>query len=225
MPLKRWVFFDLGWTLIDETEAHLERLERLRRLGSPYSELRDAEYLRLCEFHSSRFVPSAFLAALQELDPDGWESAHTRATYSAASERLYPEVPELLARLRETFQLGVIANQAAGTTDRLREFGILNAFSVVVSSSEAGLKKPDPRIFAHALSLAGCSSKAATMVGDRLDNDIGPANSAGWRTIRVLQGFARSQAPRSKAERPDETVTSIGEVSAELIIARGPFTA
>jgi FMN phosphatase YigB (HAD superfamily) len=104
---------------------------------------------------------------------------------------------------------------------RLREFGILDAFSVVVSSQEVGLTKPDPRIFAHALSIAGCSPEQATMVGDRLDNDIGPANSAGWRTIRVLQGFARSQAPRSNEEGPDETIASIGEMSPELIVARG----
>jgi HAD superfamily hydrolase (TIGR01549 family) len=212
-----WVFFDLGWTLVDETDAHLERFGKLRRLGSPYSEVRDAEYLELCGVHSTGFAPSPFLATIQTLDPAGWESAKRRATYSHVSERLYPGVPELLSRLRETFRLGVIANQAAGALDRLKEFGILDTFSVVVSSAEAGLQKPDPRIFAHAQALAGCEAADATMVGDRLDNDIGPANAAGWRTIRVLQGFARRQAPRSGTERPDETIARIGDLSCELI--------
>ena len=217
MHKNRWIFFDLGWTLVDETDAHLERFGRLRRLGSPYSELRDAEYLELCATHSTRFAPSPFLATIQTLDPAGWESATRHAIYSHVSERLYPGVRELLSRLRETFRLGVIANQAAGTVDRLKEFGILDTFSVVVSSAEAGLEKPDPRIFAHAQALARCAAADATMVGDRLDNDIGPANATGWRTIRVLQGFARRQAPRSETERPDETIASIGDLSRELI--------
>ena len=210
---NRWVFFDLGWTLVDETAAHLERLEGLRRLGPPYSEVRDAEYLELCEVHSTRFAPSAFLATLQTLDPAGWESAKSHSTYSHEAERLYPGVRALLNQLRQTFHLGVIANQTAGTADRLEELGVLDTFSVVVSSAEAGLEKPDPRIFAHALTLAGCVAEDATMVGDRLDNDIGPANTAGWRTIRVLQGFARKQVPRRETERPDRTIARIGDLS------------
>jgi HAD superfamily hydrolase (TIGR01549 family) len=217
MHENRWVFFDLGWTLVDETDAHLERFGRLRSLGPPYSGVHDAEYLDLCEAHSTHFAPSPFLATLRTLDPAGWESAKDHATYSHVWERLYPEVRELLSRLRESFRLGVIANQAAGTLDRLEEFGILEAFSVVVSSAEAGFQKPDPRIFAHALDLAGCAAADATMVGDRLDNDIRPANATGWRTIRVLQGFARRQAPRSETERPDETIASIGDLTCELV--------
>ena len=212
----RWVFFDLGWTLVDETAAHLERFDRLRRLGPPYSELRDADYLQLCDLHSSRFATSPFLATLKSIDPTGWRSANARATYSPTAERLYPEVPGLLHRLRDAFHLGVIANQSTGTEARLTAFEIMDAFSVVVSSAEAGFEKPDPRIFNHALALAGCSPQDATMVGDRLDNDIGPANAAGWRTIRVLQGFARHQAPRIGTERPHATIPSIGDLSGEL---------
>jgi FMN phosphatase YigB (HAD superfamily) len=101
--------------------------------------------------------------------------------------------------------------------DRLTSFGILDAFSVVVASAEAGFEKPDPQIFKHALALAGCPPQDATMVGDRLDNDIGPANAAGWRTIRVLQGFARHQVPRSGTERPHKTIAAIGDLSGKLI--------
>ena len=219
MHERRWVFFDVGCTLVDETEAHLERLSRLRRLGSPYRELRDADFLDLCELHATRFAPSPYLAALQTLDRSGWKTVASRAAYRHEAERLYPGVLEVLVRLRETFRLGVIANQSAGTANRLRAFGIADAFSVVVSSAEAGLTKPDPRIFARALSLAGCAASDATMVGDRLDNDIGPARAIGLRGIRVLQGFARKQVPRTETERPDETIASIGELSVDVVEA------
>ena len=132
--------------------------------------------------------------------------------YDPSSERLYPGVPEVLAALQPSYRLGVIANQSVGTIARLQSFGIHDAFEVIVASAEVGLSKPDPRIFDHALSLAKCTPESATMVGDRLDNDIGPANRAGWHTVRVLQGFSRTQSPRSETEKPDETVESIREL-------------
>jgi FMN phosphatase YigB (HAD superfamily) len=87
---------------------------------------------------------------------------------------------------------------------------------VIVASAEAGIAKPDPRIFAHAQASAGCQAEDATMVGDRLDNDIGPAKSAGWRTVRVLRGFSRLQRPRCEEERPDLTISSLAELPSHL---------
>jgi hypothetical protein len=49
-------------------------------------------------------------------------------------------------------------------------------------------------------------------LGDRLDNDIGPAKRAGWGTARILQGFSRNQEPRNLAERPDITFDSIAHL-------------
>ena len=216
MSEHRWLFFDLGCTLIDETAAQRERFGRLRRLGPPYAGLRDADYFERCEFHATHFASSPFLAMLQELDPTGWDAAKSEATYDPRAERLYPGVPGMLVALRDAYHLGIVANQSAGTPDRLAAFGILDAFSVVVSSAEAGIEKPDPRIFTRALALAGCSPHHATMVGDRLDNDIGPAKAEGWRTVRVLQGFARGQVPRSGTERPDATIGSIADLPREL---------
>ena len=217
MSEHQWVFFDLGCTLIDETAAQRERFGRLRRRGPPYAGLRDADYFERCEFHATHFASSPFLAMLQGLDPSGWEAAKAEATYDPGAERLYPGVPGLLIELRDAYHLGVIANQSAGAPDRLAAFGILDAFSVVVSSAEAGIEKPDPQIFNYALALAGCPPDHATMVGDRLDNDIAPAKAQGWRTVRVLQGFAQGQVPRSSTERPDATIGSIADLPRELL--------
>jgi hypothetical protein len=41
------------------------------------------------------------------------------------------------------------------------------------------------------------------MIGDRLDNDIRPARSQGWNTIRILQGFAKYQLPRDPFNEAD----------------------
>jgi HAD superfamily hydrolase (TIGR01549 family) len=211
-----WLFFDLGWTLVDETAAHVDRFGKLRSLGSRYSAISDKDFVLLCERHATQFAPSPFLAALESVDPVNWESLREVARYDHSRERLYPGVTDLLERLSESFRLGLIANQSTGMADRLRRFGIHDAFGVIVASAEAGFSKPDPRIFAHAQAIAGCRSEHATIVGDRLDNVIGPAKTAGWRTVRVLQGFSRHQQPRGDDEAPDCTVGAVTELPLDM---------
>ncbi len=93
------------------------------------------------------------------------------------------------------------------------DIGIRDHFSLIFAPTELGLSKPDPQIFAGALAAAGCNPEEAVMVGDRLDNHIGPAKSQGWRTVRVRQGFSRLQIPCSPYETPDMTISETQELS------------
>ena len=93
------------------------------------------------------------------------------------------------------------------------DIGIRDHFSLIFAPTELGLSKPDPQIFAGALAAAGCNPEEAVMVGDRLDNHIGPAKSQGWRTERVRQDFSRLQIPCSPYETPDMTISETQELS------------
>ena len=207
-----WIFLDLGWTLVDETRAHRARLkgvcERTAGIGLRHSV---DELMRLCEQAATDFAPSPFLGMLDRLNLTGDQirTLADSARYEHEYEVLYPGVPEALEALSRQFKLGVIANQSEGTEKRLSDWGIRNRFSAVLASAELGLSKPDSRIFGAAVSRAGCAPERALMVGDRLDNDIGPAKAQGWKTMRVLQGFSRFQAPRRPEEVPDMTIPSI----------------
>jgi len=96
--------------------------------------------------------------------------------------------------LSARYRIGVIANQPAGTEERLTNWGLMPLVSICLSSTEVGLEKPDPAIFRLALTRAECAPEEAVMIGDRLDNDIRPARLQGWKTIRILQGFARASS-------------------------------
>ena len=60
-------------------------------------------------------------------------------------------------------------------------------------SFEHGFSKPDPHVFrmlrARLLAL-GVAPQETLMVGDRLDNDIGPARAQGWQTWRISKDAA-----------------------------------
>ena len=216
MTNVEWIFLDLGWTLVDETRSHRARLRgvcgRLAGLGTRHSV---DELMRLCEQAATDFAPSPFrgMLARLELPEDRICTLADSARYEHEYEVLYPGVPKILEALAQRFKLGVIANQSEGTENRLVRWGIHDHFSHVFASAEFGLSKPDPEIFRRAASVAGCVPERALMVGDRLDNDVGPAKSQGWKTMRVLQGFSRFQAPRRPEEIPDMTIPSIRGLS------------
>ena len=209
-----WVFFDLGNTLIDESAPVADRIrlitETLRAKGHEVSpdDLDGALTQALTEF-----APRVVARALELLGVDATlEESFSGAVYRKDLEAPYPDTPGTIRSLADSFSLGVIANQSEGTCGRLKSYGLLQYFSVVISSAEEGLEKPDRAIFQLATTKAGCEPEDAVMVGDRLDNEIAPAKALGFKTIRVLRGHSRFQRPRGADEEPDHTVTSLGEI-------------
>ena len=211
----RWLFFDLGYTLINEDAAAMGRLSQasdaLRQRGIEASpeELRDA-----MEAASARFDPNPFRSLLLAFTDDEDVMAFVRSSgrYPKELESPYPQTERLLAGLEGRYRLGVIANQPQGTEERLERYGLLHYFDVCVSSGDVGISKPDAGIFHLALERAGCAPAEAVMIGDRLDNDIRPAKALGFRTVRILQGPGRLQQPRDSAETPDATVADLSEL-------------
>ena len=61
--------------------------------------------------------------------------------------------------------------------------------SVIVISEIVHLFKPDPAIFRAGLEQARIMPAEAIFVGDRPDNDIGPAKAAGMKTVRFKRGI------------------------------------
>jgi HAD superfamily hydrolase (TIGR01509 family) len=80
----------------------------------------------------------------------------------------------------------------------LESFGILQAFSVVVTSASAGFYKSRPELYFHAATALGAAPERMVHVGDSLRFDVGGARRAGMATVWLR---------RDDAERTDESVT------------------
>jgi 5'-nucleotidase len=124
--------------------------------------------------------------------------------------RLYPDVRETRIKLAGDFPLGLIANQSKPVDDRLERYGIRGCFRRIICSCQVALKKPDLAIFKLAEEEAGASAGELWMIGDRPDNDIGPAKKLRRRTIRILQGLHMDYIVTDEAERADCCFDSIG---------------
>ncbi|MHC1696301.1 MAG: HAD family hydrolase [Eubacteriales bacterium] len=202
MNKPRWVFFDIGYTLINEDEAHRKRIEILAPILSVRG-ISSEEFYNAMLDASRRYSSSPFNTATEQF------GISEKVPYPKKYESPYKEAVGLLEWLNGEYSLGIIANQSAGGRDRLESHGLSKYFKVFVLSAEDGVSKPDLAIYRLALERSGCSPNEAVMIGDRLDNDVYPAKLLGMYTIRIKQGLASVQDPVSEDYSPDFSVSDL----------------
>jgi putative hydrolase of the HAD superfamily len=96
----------------------------------------------------------------------------------------FADASPALAHLRELgLRLVVVSNWDMSLRTVLKRCGLAGLFDGVVSSAEAGARKPDPAIFAAALEIAGCGPGEALHVGDTPEEDVEGARAAGIRSL------------------------------------------
>ena len=197
----KWVFFDLGSTLIDETAADTRRIKEMIS-GTNITE----EEYREKRLEMIRKGRNGDLSAIEYF-------ALTKTPWHSEDEVPYPDaVPTLTELKRRGYKLGVIANQNYGTEMRLKNWNLLRFFEVIAASAELGMAKPDPAIFEWALKQADCSPQNAVMVGDRMDNDMEPANRLGMHSVRLKRGLGAYHEPQSDDEVPEYTISMLAEL-------------
>ena len=197
----KWIFFDVGSTLVDETEAYDHRVREMIAGTS----------ITFKEFDDVRI-------ALARQGFDGNSAAIkyfglTKTPWHSEDEVPYSDAQSTLAALVDRgYKLGIIANQNIGTGERLKSWGLRRYFDVIAASAEIGYAKPDKEIFEKAFELAGCTAEESVMVGDRLDNDIIPAKAIGMKTVWIKNDLAQYQDAELGEGVADHQIDSLSEL-------------
>lgn len=195
----KWLFFDLGSTLIDETDCINDRIEQIYSFTKiSKNNIRN----RMYELSNNSSIPLKIIAKENGVDNLVWDSS---------LEKLYPGVSNILKKLSQKYKIGIIANQPFGTADRLKEWNIYEYFDVICASDEEKCAKPDLKLFEIALAKADCAPENAVMIGDRIDNDIIPAGQLGMKTVWIKQGLSKYYKNESKFI-PNVIVNSLDEL-------------
>ena len=200
MNKPKWIFFDIGSTLVDESVAYRNRIKRtIANTEISYDEF----YQRMVEI--SKYNQNAYNKVLEEY-------GLKKAPWNSEDEFVYPEAENCLSELSKHYKIGIIANQELGSEQRLEKLGLLKYIDLVIASAEEGVAKPDLRIFQIALDRANCKPEEAIMVGDRIDNDIVPANKIGMKTVWIKQGFGGLSEPKEAIEQSDCIINNLNEL-------------
>jgi phosphoglycolate phosphatase-like HAD superfamily hydrolase len=162
------VVFDVGETLVDETRTWEAAADAA---GVP-------------RFTLMGVVGG--LAARGEQHGRVWEILGVEPSLPSGfdADDFYPDALRCLARLREFgYRVGAAGNMPVAAEDLLRPH-----VDGVGSSARWGVEKPSPGFFARVVELAGAAPEKIAYVGDRVDNDIGPALDARLVAVYVRRG-------------------------------------
>lgn len=197
----KWIFFDVGSTLVDETDAYDHRVrDMVAGTGITFEEFDNMRIVLACQGFDGNSAAIEYFG----LEKTPWHS-EDEIPFSDAQSTL-----ETLCR--KDYNIGIIANQNPGLEKRLENWGLRQYFEVIASSAEIGYSKPDKEIFESAFKLAGCTAQESVMVGDRLDNDIIPAKSVGMKTVWVKNGLAKYQNADLGKGVADHQISSLSEL-------------
>jgi HAD superfamily hydrolase (TIGR01549 family) len=177
----RWVVFDVGETLVDET-----------RVWSTWADVTGTPRLTFMAVLGATIARGgAHQSVFRELGLPHWEHHRDQleASYGAIVEDdLYPDVRPTLEALRAAaYRVAIVGNQPARRTADLQALDL--PVEVIAMSDEMGVAKPDPAYYARVLELLdGPQPGSVAHVGDRVDNDVLPAAAAGMCSIWIRRG-------------------------------------
>ncbi len=134
---------------------------------------------------------------------------------------LYPDALGCLRELAaDGYRLGIAANQPAPAADVLRDMAI--DFELIATSAAWGVAKPAPAFFERIATELRLPPRAIAYVGDRLDNDVLPAQAAGMVGVFVRRGpWAWIQAGRTDPPEASLILENLAELP--LRLRRSPF--
>lgn len=99
----------------------------------------------------------------------------------------YPDaLPTLHALHTAGYRIGIAGNWPAGMVEQLIKFEL--PVDVIESSAVWGVSKPSPEFFAKISQELKLAPEHIAYVGDRLDNDVLPAQQAGMVGIFLRRG-------------------------------------
>lgn len=105
-------------------------------------------------------------------------------SYLSTYNNLFNGTTEILDYLAPKYQLHIITNGFKEVQQgKLNNANINHYFKTVTNSEMVGVKKPNPKIFNHALSIAQADIKQSVMIGDNLEADVLGALAIGLDAI------------------------------------------
>ncbi|MBU47002.1 MAG: noncanonical pyrimidine nucleotidase, YjjG family [Flavobacteriales bacterium] len=196
----RHVFFDLDRTLWDfETNSHEALLDICDNYDLHKKGISDyEEFIKIYKIHNAR------LWDLYKIDKISQKDLRRERFQSALSEfgindfklsedigedyievcprkdRLFPYAIEVLDYLKQKYTLHIITNGFDKTQHiKLKHSNLTPYFNQIITSEKTGFKKPNPKIFGHALDLANAKDIESVYIGDNLFVDILACQNAG----------------------------------------------
>ncbi len=197
MPLNKpeMILFDVDGTLVDSVPDLAWCVDQMmQQLGLP---LRGEEKVRNWVGNGVEALVRRALIDQMDGEPDAELYARAYLLFlelyadnTSKRSHLYPGVSEALNSLKKAgYPLGSVTNKAEQfTIPLLKELGIHDLFSIVISGDTLPRKKPDPLPLLHAAKFFSVQPQNALMIGDSV-SDVKAARAAGFNIVCMSYGY------------------------------------
>jgi HAD superfamily hydrolase (TIGR01549 family) len=177
------VFFDVGETIVDESREYGTWADWLGVPRHTFSAVFGTMIARGLDYREAFqvFRPGFDLRTERE------RRAAAGQAEAFGEENLYVDARPCLAALRtQGLLVGLAGNQTARAEAILRTLDL--PVDVIGTSDGWDVEKPSAEFFHRIVAEAGCPAGEVLYVGDRLDNDVRPAQAAGMATALIRRG-------------------------------------
>jgi FMN phosphatase YigB (HAD superfamily) len=179
----RAVFFDVGETIVDESREYGTWADWLGVPRHTFSAVFGAVIARGGDYRDTFKVFRPGFNLSEERRGRG----EVGRPECFGEENLYLDARACLVALRGLgLRVGLAGNQTARAETILRAMDL--PVDVIGTSEGWGVEKPSAGFFQRAVAEAGFPAEQVLYVGDRLDNDIRPAQLAGMATALIRRG-------------------------------------
>lgn len=194
------VFFDLDNTLYGEKKAHRIAFDRVCQVVSQELGIDGETWKRLCAEEMAQMkarlgnqaaIHNRMIRFLRILEKRGLPLHYAKELNDLYWNTLVSEAqpePGVKACLEELRQRGLVTAVGTNMTldwqlEKLSRLGLLEEFSLVVSSEEAGAEKPEKAFFLYCAEQVGRKPEEILFVGDSLEGDVLGAETAGMQAL------------------------------------------
>lgn len=143
------------------------------------------------EKHPDIRIREVLRQVLQRLDYNGHDAidvefARLLRSLSIQRLELFPDTLSTLQTLRRTYKLGLVSDAQREFIDPEIQMARVESFwDVRVVSSDFGYRKPDARLFRHALDALGAAAEETIYVGDNTPLDVRGAHNANLFAVLI----------------------------------------
>lgn len=208
MPKRRFIFFDVGNTLLFPNRAKMlaplpnekhPTLAAWQALERRTKKEFDQGLITGKIDHGFWWTFHTYLLQEANALDDRTRDAIVENTRNSANwDQILPGTREALDRIRRQYSIAVISNADGRIDAVLRRCGICDCFAVITDSGNVGFEKPHPVIFDAALREMKAEAEESLYVGDVYSVDYVGARNAGMQAVLfdVAGAYREQQHPR-----------------------------
>lgn len=188
------VIFDMGGVIL-RTEDGGPREQLAVELGIPRSEMEKWVFSSPTAIQAETGEISEethWQAVFEGLGVSPERGKHFRETFWSG-DRIDLSLVNFIRGLRTKYRTGLLSNAWDGARDAIQSrFNLLDVFDVSVFSAQAGMRKPDARIFHHILQQLQAAPGEAVFVDDFIEN-IRAAENLGLQVVHFRNSSQAQQ--------------------------------